>query len=92
VPYRRFFATSDHPIAQLARATKRRVEQVAVPMPNVLKAPVWIAHRSLRTLYEEGFRVLVSEPLLKANCTSYGARLRGSSFIHYVTGVGDLAR
>jgi acetyltransferase-like isoleucine patch superfamily enzyme len=90
VPYRRFFATSDHPVAKLARATKRRVEQVSVPMPKALKAPVWIAHRTIRTLYEESFRVLVSEPLLKANCAAYGERLRSGSFIHYITGVGDL--
>lgn len=88
-PYR-FLATSDHVLARTVRGLRRKVLTVTLPAPRAVVVPARLAYEAARETYYFGSRVLVCEPLLKSYCKEYGERVRTGTFVHFITGRGDI--
>ena len=88
-PYR-FLATSDHLIARTVRGVRRKVLDVTLPAPRPVVVPMRLAYEAAREAYYFGSRVLVCEPIFKSYCKEFGERVRTGSFIHFITGRGDI--
>jgi len=86
----RFLATSDHPLATLARKTRTAISHFSVPAPSVIAKPALLVFLLIRATWYFIFRVLACEPLLKAYCTSYGKDLHTDVFVHWIQGKGNL--
>ncbi len=87
---RHFLATSDNPLAQLARRSVRAVNELSVPAPKLLALPLRHGVVATRELYYFGIRVFVCEPLFKTYCKEYGKNLHTGTYLHYITGRGDI--
>ncbi len=86
-----FLAKSDHPVAKLARKAYWGVQEVTLPAPpKGLTKPVSAAVQALRASYELPKRLLVTEPLFKAQCTEVGSGVRCDVHIHRIVGNGDI--
>lgn len=90
VRFYRFLATSDHPAAKAAREARKRFHQISVPVPKAIAIPMRIARQAYHQTTALGMRLLVAEPIFKAQCKSYGKNLRTDSAVHYVTGRGEI--
>jgi len=86
----RFFATSDRPFARWARGVRRSVFRLSLPAPKVLVLPLLWVYLAARSTYHYLARLLVCEPLFKAQCTRYGRHVHTSAHLHWITGRGDI--
>jgi acetyltransferase-like isoleucine patch superfamily enzyme len=86
----RYLATSDDPLARLVRRGRRAVLDASLPAPRLVVRPILWAVLAVRHAGEFTGRVLVCEPLFKARCRRYGRRVRTGSFVHWISGPGDI--
>ncbi|WP_437981069.1 acyltransferase [Sorangium sp. So ce117] len=86
----RFLASSDHDVARALRHVRRQVRSFTLPAPRPLVVPMRIAFEAAREVYYFGARVLVCEPHFKSHCAQYGKGVRTGTFIHFITGRGDI--
>ncbi len=90
INFRRFLATSDHPVARFGRGVRRGIRNLSIPAPRVVVKPMLCGFLAVRSVYYFVMRVFVCEPLFKAYCKTYGRNLRTGAFIHWVTGKGHI--
>lgn len=86
-----FLAKSSHPVAKLARKAYWGVQEVTLPAPpKGLTKPVAAAVQAARAAYELPIRLLVTEPLFKAQCKEVGRGVRCDVHLHRIAGNGDI--
>ncbi len=90
VRFYRFLATSDHPVAKVAREVRKQAQAFSVPVPKPIAVPMQYARLASAQAYHYTKRLLVAEPIFKSYCKSYGKRLRTDSAVHYVRGNGSI--
>jgi acetyltransferase-like isoleucine patch superfamily enzyme len=83
-------ATSDRFAFRILRRGYRALSSLSVPAPHVVTKPLLWLLLAFREGYQFVTRILVCEPLFKAYCKKYGARLRTDCHLHYVQGSGDI--
>jgi acetyltransferase-like isoleucine patch superfamily enzyme len=83
-------ATSDRLAPRLLRRGYRALRAFSVPAPRIVTKPLLWLILALREGYQFAARVFICEPLFKASCKKYGARLRTDCHLHYVQGAGDI--
>ncbi len=77
-------------MSRAARAAVRGFRNFTLPAPRVIVRPMLYVFIAGRTAWHTAKRLLVCEPLFKAYCTRYGARLRTGVFVHWIQGQGDI--
>ncbi len=87
---RYFVARSDHPAARAARRVVRAVRYFSIPAPRVVVLPIVRAWDAAQVVYYFVKRKFIAEPFLKAQCTTYGRRLRTGNFVHWIHGRGEI--
>lgn len=88
--FRGRLATSDQFVPRVLRSVYRALRSLSIPAPRVLTRPSLWALLAFRECYQFVARVFICEPLFKAHCKKYGARLRTDCHLHYVQGSGDI--
>ncbi|MFC2176591.1 acyltransferase [Bacteroidota bacterium] len=88
--FRKFLATSEHPLARLGRGFYRRVRYFSIPAPKIIVKPMLWTFLAIRCVYFFVKRVFICEPLFKAYCKEYGKNLSTGVFIHWVMGKGEI--
>ena len=88
--FRRTLATSDHVAARTVRAARRWALGVSVPAPRAVVVPLRMVYTGIRTLWHEGIRIFLAEPIFKSYCTQVGRRFRAGAFVHWVNGRGRI--
>ncbi len=86
----RRLATSQAPLARLARWAYRAVNDLSVPAPKVVVKPLVWLFLLLRGGYYFFLRVFICEPFFKAHCARYGRNLHTDAHLHWITGKGDI--
>jgi acetyltransferase-like isoleucine patch superfamily enzyme/acyl carrier protein len=86
----RFLATSDHPVATLARRTHRLLRRFSIPTPRFVFAPILCAFLGIRSVYFFFKRVFVCEPLFKTYCERYGKNVHTGNYVHWIQGKGAI--
>lgn len=87
---RYYVASSPSGWARQARALRRAVRTLTLPIPHML-ARAWLAlYVSVRDAIRCARRVCIAEPLFKAYCREYGQGLRTDIHVHWIQGRGDL--
>jgi acetyltransferase-like isoleucine patch superfamily enzyme len=66
------------------------MREFSLPAPRPLVVPIVAVFLTCRSLFFWLFRIFIAEPFLKAQCKSYGRRVRAGNFIHYISGEGDI--
>jgi acetyltransferase-like isoleucine patch superfamily enzyme len=85
-----YLATSEDALARSARRLRHAVHSFTLPAPRIVTVPILCAVLAARALSEFGWRLLVCEPLFKAQCESYGRRVRTGSHLHWIQGRGGI--
>lgn len=88
--FRRTLATSDHGAARFARATRRWMRSVSLPLPKVLSVPLRLGYTGIRSIWHGVFRVLIAEPIFRSYCAQVGRGFRTGTFVHWVQGRGRI--
>jgi len=83
-------ATSDQFFPRVLRHGYRALHSFSVPAPRIATKPLLWLVLAFRQSYQFLVRVFICEPLFKASCKEYGARLRTDCHLHYVQGSGDI--
>jgi acetyltransferase-like isoleucine patch superfamily enzyme len=86
----RYLATSDRPLPRLVRRLKKFGATFSVPAPRIVFRPILLTFLAIRWCYYFALRVFVCEPLFKAYCKQYGRGLRTGTYLHWVSGRGDI--
>jgi acetyltransferase-like isoleucine patch superfamily enzyme len=86
----RWAALSDHWAAATLRRVRRAFLRVSVPIPHVFAKLMLLLYLGCRTVFKFFVRVLICEPGFKAYCTSYGKRLRTTTHLPWVRGMGRI--
>jgi acetyltransferase-like isoleucine patch superfamily enzyme len=87
---RRRLATSQASLPRFLRWAYRSVNCFSVPAPKIVVKPLLWIFLLGRNVYYFAVRVFICEPLFKAYCTKYGRNLRTGSYIHWISGKGDI--
>ena len=87
---RYFVARSDHPAARAARQVVRAIRHFSVPAPRIVVLPIVWGWDAAQQVYYFVKRKFIAEPFLKAQCASYGRRVRTGNFVHWIRGRGDI--
>jgi len=85
---RKFFATSNHPLARFTRRMRRW--RFSLPAPQLIVWPLLKLYLAGRFVWYTFRRVFIAEPLFKAYCTKYGRGLHTDIFIHWIEGKGSI--
>lgn len=85
-----FLMTSERFVARAARTAVRTVRELSIPAPRLVVSPMLQGVLATRALYYFGVRVFVCEPLFKAYCKEYGKNVHTGTFLHWVSGRGDI--
>jgi serine acetyltransferase len=88
--FRRWLLFSDHPFARAARTIRSKARTFEIPAPRVIVLPILLGFLAARGVFHFLKKKLVTEPLFKAYCTSYGRRIRAGVFIPWITGKGQI--
>jgi acetyltransferase-like isoleucine patch superfamily enzyme len=81
---------SNHPAARFARRAVIGTREFTLPVPRPIVVPIVKGFLALRSLYYWVWRVFFCEPFFKAQCASYGEKVRTGTFLHFITGAGDI--
>jgi acetyltransferase-like isoleucine patch superfamily enzyme len=87
---RYYVASSESGWARQARALRRTVRAVTLPIPHALARAWLFLFVRVRTVSHLVRRVCIAEPLFKAYCREYGKGLRTDIHVHWIQGRGDL--
>jgi acetyltransferase-like isoleucine patch superfamily enzyme len=87
---RRRLATSQGSLARLLRWAYRAINNFTVPAPRIVVKPLLEVFLLARNFYYFAVRVFICEPLFKAYCTKYGRNLHTGTYLHWITGKGDI--
>lgn len=82
--------TSNNPLARVARGAVRGARHFTLPVPRVIVLPLVRVFVALRAAYYWLLRVFVCEPFFKAQCARYGTGVRCGTFLHWISGSGDI--
>lgn len=88
-----FRARVKHSPARWARAVRvlrRSLLEIEVPVPLFLVRPLLSLVDAAIALWRNLFRLFVAEPVFRARCAIVGRGFRGSHFVHFVSGTGDI--
>lgn len=83
-------AVSDQPIARRLRHVRRALLDLTLPAPRAVVRPALWAYVGCRGAWHFLLRVVIAEPLFKAQCARYGKRVRTGIFVHWIQGRGSL--
>lgn len=86
----RWAALSDQWAASALRRAHRELLRFSVPIPHNVAKLILSLYLGCRTVFKFFVRVIVCEPALKAYCTTYGKRLRTTTHLPWVRGVGRI--
>jgi acetyltransferase-like isoleucine patch superfamily enzyme len=87
---RRWLATSEHPVARLARGVRRAPGMVSLPLPGWVFLPWRLVYTGVRGCWYFVARVFIAEPIFRTYCTRVGRRFRCGVYVHWVQGRGDI--
>jgi acetyltransferase-like isoleucine patch superfamily enzyme len=87
--YRSFAKANSGPV-RFARAVYRALMQLSIPAPRFIFWPLYMLVLLVRQSWYFITRVFFCEPLFKAACRSYGRNVHTGSFLHWISGPGDL--
>ncbi len=87
---RRWLATSQDPVARVARAVRRGPDAIALPFPGWLFLPWRWLYTGVRGVWYFVARVCIAEPIFRSYCTRVGRRFRCGTFVHWVQGRGRI--
>lgn len=88
--FRHWAVHSQHPVARVLRAVRKRFRHFTLPAPRVIVLPMLWIFLLLRGIVYFLRRVLLAEPLLKAYCTRHGRGVTTGIYIPWVQGRGEL--
>ncbi len=88
--YYRRILRSERPLVRWAKRLYRRGQALTLPAPRVLTLPLLWFFLAVRSVYYALVRLLVCEPIFKAYCKQHGRSVRTGTYIHWITGSGDL--